>query len=53
MKSRSYFSHPITPNWEGLMDCISRQETPDRVHFIELFLDEEVKTALCSQYGID
>lgn len=52
MKNQSYFSHSVTPNWEGLLDCISRQKTPDRVHFIELFLDEEVKQAVCSQYGI-
>ena len=52
MTNISCFSHPVTPNWEGLVDCISRQGTPDRVHFIELFLDQEVKQALCSQYRI-
>jgi uroporphyrinogen decarboxylase len=53
MNNRFTFSHPQTPNWEGLIDCISRQKTPDRVHNIELFLDIEVKTTLCDRFHID
>ena len=49
----SFSSVEITPDWEGLLTCISHQGTPVRVHFIELFLDEEVKIALCDRFGID
>lgn len=47
------FSTPIAPNWEKLVACISRRQVPERVHFIELFLDEEIKAALCSRFGIE
>ncbi|MCJ7703333.1 MAG: hypothetical protein MUO62_17250 [Anaerolineales bacterium] len=53
MSTTSIFSRHITPNWEKLVACISRQQMPERVHFIELFLDEEIKAVLCSQYRID
>jgi len=46
------FHVPIAPDWEAFTQCISRGRVPDRVHFIELFLDEEVKAALCSRYPI-
>ena len=42
----------VTPNWEGLVDCILRKGTPERVHFIELFLDREVQDAICKRYGL-
>jgi len=32
--------------------CILRQGTPRRVHFIELFLDGEVQTAICERFGL-
>ena len=48
----SPFSVDITPDWEGLVRCIERQETPDRVHFIELFLDAEVQTAICDRFDL-
>jgi uroporphyrinogen decarboxylase len=51
MKS-SPFSKEIIPNWEGLVDCILRKGTPDRVYFIELFLDEEVQEAICDRHGL-
>ncbi len=41
-----------SPDWEGLRDCIMRKGTPRRVHNIELFLDEEVKTLICSRFGL-
>ncbi len=46
------FSVDATPNWEGLVRCIERKETPDRVYNIELFLDAEVQTAICEQFGL-
>jgi uroporphyrinogen decarboxylase len=42
----------ITPNWEGLLNCIERRGTPDRVYFIELLWDEEVQTAICDRFGL-
>ena len=50
--SDSLFSVEVTPNWEGLVDCILRKGTPDRVYYIELFLDEEVQEAICDRYGL-
>jgi uroporphyrinogen decarboxylase len=46
------FSVDITPDWEALLRCIRREGTPERVHFVELFLDEEVQTAICERYGL-
>ena len=48
----SPFSIDINPDWEGLVDCIRRRGRQERVHFIELFLDEEVKEAICQKYGL-
>lgn len=45
-------SIPIAPDWEALVRCIRRQGTPQRVHFIELFLDPEVKDAVCERFGL-
>ena len=43
----------VTPDWKELVDCcIMRQGTPRRVHYIELFLDGEVQTAICRRYGL-
>ena len=46
------FSFKITPNWEGLVQCIRRKGTPDRVYHLELFLDREVQETLCERYGL-
>jgi uroporphyrinogen decarboxylase len=48
----SPFSVEIAPNWEGLLQCIRRTGTPSRVHFIELFLDQEVQTAICDRFEL-
>ena len=48
----SPFCVEVTPDWEGLRDCIMRKGTPGRVHFIELFLDAEVQQAICDRYGV-
>jgi uroporphyrinogen decarboxylase len=50
--SHALLSAPIAPDWEGLVSCIRREGTPQRVHFIELFLDAEVQTAVCDLYGL-
>ena len=46
------FSVDIEPNWEGFLQCLRREGTPDRVHFIELLIDDEVKDALVERYGL-
>ena len=42
----------LDPDWRAFLDCIMRQGTPARVHFIELFLDPEVQQAVCDRYGL-
>ena len=49
---RDLLSMPIKPDWEELVRCILREGTPERVHFIELFLDAEVQAAICEQYDL-
>lgn len=43
---------PVQPNWQGLVDCILRKGTPERVYYIELFLDPEVQDAICRRYHL-
>jgi len=50
--NKAPFSVEITPDWEALYRCIQREGTPERVHFIELFLDMEVQDAICQRYGV-
>lgn len=55
MDAVSLWGHNTTdlpPNWEGLVRCIERQGTPDRVYFIELFIDEEVQGAICERFDL-
>ncbi len=46
------FTTPVHPDWEALVACIRRQGTPRRVHHIELFLDEEIKGAVCAAFNL-
>jgi len=46
------FSVGHEPNGEGLVSCIKREGTPPRVHFMELFLDDEVQKAICARFGL-
>ncbi|MCE5257432.1 MAG: hypothetical protein LLG44_00035 [Chloroflexi bacterium] len=46
------FSVSVTPDWQGLVDCILRKGTPKRVHHIELFLDGEVQEAICQRFDL-
>jgi uroporphyrinogen decarboxylase len=48
----SPFAQDVTPDWESLVRCVARQGTPRRVHFLELFLDEEIKRTICARYGL-
>ena len=42
----------ITPDWQGFLRCLRREGTPQRVFFIELLLDDEVKEAVCRRFGL-
>jgi uroporphyrinogen decarboxylase len=46
------FAVSVAPDWEALVRCIRRAGTPQRVHFIELFLDAEVQEAICQRYDL-
>ncbi len=47
------FSVSVKPDCDAFIRCIRREQTPQRVHHVELFLDPEVQTAICSRYGVD
>ncbi len=42
----------VVSNYRGLIDCIMRRGTPDRVYYFELFLDTEVKAAIVERFGL-
>lgn len=46
------FSRTIEPNWKGFMKNLRREGTPERVYFIELFLDLEIHEAICRRFGL-
>jgi len=46
------FTTGVTPDWEAFVQCVARAREPDRAHTIELFLDAEVKDAICARYGL-
>jgi hypothetical protein len=50
--NKSPFSKMISPDWEGFIRCLLRQGTPRRVYFIELFIDGEMKEAICNRFGL-
>jgi hypothetical protein len=35
------FSVEVAPDWQALVRCLRREETPKRVHFIELLIDDD------------
>ena len=43
---------PVTPDWEAFVRCILRKGTPQRTHYIELFLDGEVQNAICERFDV-
>jgi hypothetical protein len=43
---------PIQPDYEALLANLRRAGTPGRVHYMELFLDYEIKQAVINRYGI-
>ena len=50
--SETPFSVEVMPDWRELLRCLRREGKPDRVHFIELLLDEEVKEAVTRRFGL-
>ena len=46
------FSKRIEPDVAEMVDVLLRRRMPDRVHFIELFLDEEIKEAVSARFGL-
>jgi uroporphyrinogen decarboxylase len=51
--SKGFFACEVKPDWEGMVKCILRKGTPERVYNIELFLDREVQAAVCEKFGLD
>jgi len=43
---------PPQPDYEGLLKCLRREGTPQRVYFMELFLDEPVKNVISKRFGL-
>jgi uroporphyrinogen decarboxylase len=50
--AHSPFSTDVIPDWQELVAVIQRTRMPKRVHFIELFLDDEVQAALCERFSL-
>jgi len=43
---------PVQPDYEALLANLRREGTPKRVHYMELFLDQEIRHAVISRYDI-
>lgn len=50
--THALFTTKISPDWQELVACIRRERMPGRVHYIELFLDAEVQTAVCERFHL-
>ncbi len=46
------FSVEITPDWKGFLACLRREGTPRRVFFIELLIDDEVKSEVARRFRL-
>ena len=42
----------VSPDWEGLVNCILRRGTPARVHHIEQTIDKKVLHRIAKRYGL-
>lgn len=49
---KSSFCRPIEADQEGFLQCLRREGTPRRVHFIELYLDPEIQAALSDRFSL-
>ena len=52
MPSQPLLDIPVQPDWEAMLRTIRREGTPERVHYIELFLDGEIKDAVCDRFDL-
>jgi len=43
---------PVQPDYEALLANLRLQGTPERVHYLELFLDGEIKQNIIRRYGM-
>ena len=48
----SLFDIRVEPDIREMVDVLFRKSTPRRVHFIELFLDEEMREAVRGRFGL-
>jgi uroporphyrinogen decarboxylase len=46
------FEIQVKPDFEALLANLRREGTPKRVHFLELFLDGEIKRSIAMRFGI-
>ncbi len=46
------FAQPYTPDYPGFLSNLRREGTPDRVWFVELFLDPEVQDEIDRRFGV-
>ena len=46
------FCRTIQPDADAFLANLRRQGTPRRVHFLELFADEEIKCAICRRFDL-
>lgn len=47
------FSTSIEPDVGEMLDVLFLRKSPRRVHHVELFLDKEIKDAVCGRFGLD
>ncbi|MEI7436971.1 MAG: uroporphyrinogen decarboxylase family protein [bacterium] len=52
MASFKGFSKAVQPDWPGLVDNIRRRGTPERVYFMELFQDPEIREAIAKRFAL-
>lgn len=48
----SPFATDITPDYEAFLKVVARQATPRRIHYVELFLDEEILQAIAQRFDL-
>jgi uroporphyrinogen decarboxylase len=46
------FSVPIEPDVHEMTDILFRRRMPRRIHHVELFLDKEIKEAVCARFEL-
>jgi hypothetical protein len=52
MRNSSPFSVEVTPDVEELLQVIKKTTYPERVHHIELFLDQPIKDAIVERFDL-